>query len=140
MISLEQEHDALVKAFRDEIAGEGVDVVLDYLWGAPAEAVLAAISQKGLSHAASRIRFVQVGSSAGGTISLAAATLRSSGVELLGSGFGSASLAQIFEAIGELFKEAVAKPFAIDVKRVALRDVESVWKSPESGVRFVFQP
>jgi NADPH:quinone reductase-like Zn-dependent oxidoreductase len=140
VISLEQEHDALVKAFRDEIAGEGVDVVLDYLWGAPAEAVLAAISQKGLSHAASRIRFVQVGSSAGGTISLAAATLRSSGVELLGSGFGSASLAQIFEAIGELFKEAVAKPFAIDVKRVALRDVESVWKSPESGVRFVFQP
>jgi NADPH2:quinone reductase len=140
VISLEQEHDTLVKAFRNEIAGEGVDVVLDYLWGAPAEAVLAAISQKGLSHAASRIRFVQVGSSAGGTISLAAATLRSSGVELLGSGFGSASLAQIFEAIGELFKEAVAKPFEIDVKRVALRDVESVWKSPESGVRLVFQP
>ena len=140
VISLEQEHDALVKAFRDEIAGEGVDVVLDYLWGAPAEAVLAAISQKGLSHAASRIRFVQVGSSAGGTISLVAATLRSSGVELLGSGFGSASLAQIFEAIGELFKEAVAKPFALDVKTFALRDVESVWKSPESGVRLVFQP
>ena len=140
VISLEQEHDALVKAFRAEIAGEGVDVVLDYLWGAPAEAVLAAISQKGLSHAASRIRFVQVGSSAGGTISLAAATLRSSGVELVGSGFGSASLAQIFEAIGELFKEAAAKPFAIEVKTVTLRDVESVWKSPESGVRFVFQP
>jgi NADPH2:quinone reductase len=139
VISLEQEHDALVKAFRDEIAAE-VDVVLDYLWGAPAEAVLAAISQKGLSHAASRIRFVQVGSSAGGTISLAAATLRSSGLELVGSGFGSASLTQIFEAIGEFFKEAAKKPFAIDVKTVELQDVESVWKSPESGVRLVFQP
>src|SRR5262249_31909313 len=82
--------EALVAAFRSEIVEHGVDVVLDYLWGEPAEALLAAIAQKGLSHAAPRIRFVQIGQSAGPTITLSAATLRSSGVELLGSGFGSA--------------------------------------------------
>ncbi len=60
-ISLELGRDELVAAFRKEIVGDGVDVVLDYLWGAPAEAVLAAIAQKGLSHAAPRIRFVQIG-------------------------------------------------------------------------------
>src|SRR5262249_59185005 len=39
IISLSQEQDALVSAFRSEIVGNGIDVVLDYLWGAPAEAV-----------------------------------------------------------------------------------------------------
>jgi NADPH:quinone reductase-like Zn-dependent oxidoreductase len=139
-ISLELGHDELVAAFRREIAGDGVDVVLDYLWGAPAEAVLAAIAQKGLSHAAPRIRFVQVGNSAGPTISLAGATLRSSGLELLGSGFGSASMTEIFAAIGEMFKEAAKRPFVNGVRTVGLRDVGELWTVKEEGVRLVFQP
>jgi NADPH2:quinone reductase len=140
VISLEQEREALVSAFREEIAGGGVDVVLDYVWGGPTESVLAAIAQKGLSHASSRIRFVQIGDSAGKTISLAGATLRSSGVELLGSGFGSASVAQIFVAIGEFFKEAEKLRFEIDIETAALRDVEAMWQNPERGKRLVFQP
>src|SRR5271170_3796333 len=48
VIPLGQEHDALVSAFRDELAEHGVDIVLDYLWGSPAEALLAAIAHKGL--------------------------------------------------------------------------------------------
>jgi NADPH:quinone reductase-like Zn-dependent oxidoreductase len=139
-ISLELGRDELAAAFRKEIVGDGVDVVLDYLWGAPAEAVLAAIAQKGLSHAAPRIRFVQIGSSAGRTISLDGATLRSSGLELLGSGFGSASMKQLFMAITEMFQEAATKPFVNEVKVVALRDVASMWTAKEEGVRFVFRP
>jgi NADPH:quinone reductase-like Zn-dependent oxidoreductase len=140
VISLELGRDELVAAFRKEIVGDGVDVVLDYLWGAPAEAVLAAIAQKGLSHAAPRIRFVQIGNSAGPTISLAGATLRSSGLELLGSGFGSASMTEIFAAIGEMFKEAAKTPFVNEVKTVALKDVGTLWGGKEEGVRLVFQP
>lgn len=139
VISLDQERDALTGAFREAIA-DGVDVVLDYVWGAPAESVLAAISQKGLRHTSSRIRYVQVGESAGKTIQLAGATLRSSGLELLGSGFGSASVAQIFGAVGEFLAEAAKKPFAMEVKQAALRDVESVWVKPEQGARIVFVP
>src|SRR5580704_15917064 len=47
VISLNQDRDALVSSFRTELAGK-IDVVLDYLWGAPAEALLAALVQKGL--------------------------------------------------------------------------------------------
>ena len=47
VISLQQDRDALIAAFRNAFAEHGVDVVLDYLWGPPAESVLAAISQKG---------------------------------------------------------------------------------------------
>jgi NADPH2:quinone reductase len=140
VISLDQEQDALVAAFRGEFAGEGVDVVLDYLCGQPAESALAAIAQKGLSKMAARVRFIQIGSSAGATITLNAATLRSSGLELLGSGFGSASLDQIKVAVGEFFKAAATEPFAFSVKTASLSDIEALWNSPEPGTRLVFQP
>jgi NADPH:quinone reductase-like Zn-dependent oxidoreductase len=140
VISLDQEHSPLVAAFRNEYAEAGVDVVLDYLWGKPAESLLEAISQRGLSKAAARLRYVQIGNSAGPTISLAAATLRSSGLELLGSGFGSASLEQIREAVGEFFKIAASEPFQFSVKTAPLSEVEALWNSREEGVRLVFQP
>jgi NADPH2:quinone reductase len=141
VISLKQEHGPLVSAFRSEFAEAGVDVVLDYLWGGPAESVLEAIAEKGFRQKTPRIRFVQVGQMAGRTISLAAATLRSSGLELLGSGYGSASLDEIMKAVGEFFKVAAAKPFQTNVKAVPLRDVESLWNSSvDDGVRLVFQP
>jgi NADPH2:quinone reductase len=140
IISLSQEHDALVAAFRSEIAGDGVDVVLDYLWGPPAEAVLAAIAHKGLKHSSARIRFIQIGSSAAPTISLPAATLRSSGLEMLGSGFGSASMNEIMQAVREFFEVAAKTSFQASLKTVPLHDIEAVWNDPERDVRIVFQP
>jgi NADPH2:quinone reductase len=140
VIPLDQEHAALVSSFRGELAGEGVDVVLDYVWGQPAERVLEAISQKGLRKASSRIRFIQIGESAGKTISLPAATLRSSGLELLGSGFGSASLDQILVALAEFFQVAAREPFQFRTKAAPLRDVEALWNEADGGTRLVFQP
>jgi NADPH:quinone reductase-like Zn-dependent oxidoreductase len=140
VIGLEQPHEALVTAFRSEIAEHGMDVVLDYLWGEPAECVLAAIAQKGLSHAAPRIRFVQIGHMAGATITLHAQTLRSSGVEVLGSGFGSASIEEIFAALKLFFEQAATKPFVTKIQAVPLRDVEALWNAPERRGRLVFIP
>ncbi len=140
VISLDQDAGSLVSSLRAVLNAGKIDVVLDYLWGMPAEYLLQAISQKGLSHAASRIRYVQIGNSAGPTITLAGATLRSSGLELLGSGFGSASLQEIMRTIGNLFQEAATKPFHNATKSAPLRDVEALWNSPEQGVRLVFQP
>jgi len=140
VISLDQEQDALVAAFRSEFAGEGVNIVLDYLWGQPAESALKAIAQKGLSKMAARVRYVQIGSSAGQIISLNAATLRSSGLELLGSGFGSASLDQIKAAVAEFFKTAATEPFQFSVRTAPLSDVEALWNSAERGSRLVFVP
>jgi NADPH:quinone reductase-like Zn-dependent oxidoreductase len=140
VISLEQDPALLVSAVRNEIAEAGVDIVLDYLWGQPAELMFQAISQKGLQKSTARIRFIQIGESAGKTISLPAATLRSSGLELLGSGFGSASLDQIRQALGEFFQIAAKEPFQFRTKAAPLRDVESLWNTAEEGTRLVFQP
>jgi NADPH:quinone reductase-like Zn-dependent oxidoreductase len=140
VISISQDREALVSAFRNEWANDKVDIVLDYVWGAPAEAVLEAISQKGLRNAASRIRFLQIGSMASPTISLNAATLRSSGLEILGSGFGSVSLKKIFESVAEFMKQAAENPFQMKVERVPLRDVEARWNADDRGARLVFEP
>jgi NADPH2:quinone reductase len=140
VISLDQDPTTLVSAFRSEIAEAGVDIVLDYLWGSPAERVLEAISQKGLKKAAARIRFIQIGESAGKSITLNAATLRSSGLELLGSGFGSASLDQIRDALAAFFQVAAKEPFQFRTKAAPLRDVEALWNEKDEGTRIVFQP
>jgi NADPH2:quinone reductase len=140
IVSLDQEHEPLVASFRREVMEQGIDVVLDYLWGKPAEALLESISQKGLTRAAPRIRYVEIGESAGRTITLPGAALRSSALELIGSGFGSASMDQIFRALGKFFAAAAQTPFQMKIKVAPLRDVEQLWNENEKGARLVFQP
>ena len=139
-ISLNQGRESVVASLRSEWGKDRFDVVLDYLWGNPAENLLEAISQKGRGFAASRIRFVQVGESAGPTIALPAATLRSGGLELIGSGFGSVSIEQIFAAVAEFLKEAEKEPFQIKTTAAPLSEIEALWNSEQQGTRLVFQP
>lgn len=136
-VSLKLEHDALVAALREEIAGQKIDVILDYLWGAPAEATLAAIAGKG--GGTWRVRYVQIGNSAGPTIQLAGATLRSSGLEMLGSGFGSISMERIFASLREFLQAATKEPFRIETRVAPLSEVETRWND-EGDARLVFRP
>ena len=114
--------------------------MLDYVWGLPAEATLQAIAKSSPQQSASRVRFVQVGDSAGKTIQLPAAILRSSAIELLGSGFGSASIDELLKEVARFFQFAQTSELKIDIKPVPLRDVEVLWSSAGQGARFVFLP
>jgi NADPH2:quinone reductase len=138
-ISLKQEHEALVAALREEIAGQKIDVVLDYVWGAPAEAALEAIAARGRDLASRRIRYVEVGAMAGPTISLPAATLRSSGLEMVGSGLGSVPMEKILRALSLFVAEAAREPFEIKTATAPLREVERRWNE-RSEARLVLQP
>ena len=99
-----------------------------------------AIAKSRPQQSVSRVRFVQVGDTAGKTIQLPAAILRSSAIELLGSGFGSASINELFKAVADFFQFAERSQLKIDIKPVSLRDVEGLWSSAEQGARFVFLP
>ncbi len=85
-----------------------------------------------------RTRLVEVGESAGKTIALAGATLRSIDLNILGSGFGSASLASIFEVIPELFQMTADGKLKVDVERVPLSQIETAWSRADKGRRVVF--
>jgi NADPH2:quinone reductase len=137
IIALGQPEDAVRDAFAAEAAA-GIDVVIDYLWGRPTELLLEALA-KGFKASATRsTRLVEVGASAGSTINLPGATLRSVDLTLLGSGFGAARLDVIFAAIPTLFSLAAAGKLKIDVEPVPLADVEAAWSRVDKGRRIVF--
>ena len=71
-----------------------------------------------------RLRYVQVGSISGNPISLNADWLRSSGVELLGSGLGSLSAVGIVEALKRMFEaQAAGAGLKIEAEAVGLQQV-----------------
>ena len=135
-ISLRLPEDELASAFRGAMAE--VNVVLDYLWGASAEEILKAGQGHGGMGGEPRIRYVQVGAISGETISLNASLLRSSGVELLGSGLGSLSAGAIVESLKKMFEAAGSVGLKIDTDAVPLSEVEAAWGKAESGRRIVF--
>jgi NADPH:quinone reductase-like Zn-dependent oxidoreductase len=136
LVELEQPPEALTAAFTSQLAG-GVDVVLDYLWGPPAERLLAAFGGHGGGAAEPRVRYVQIGSMAGQTIAMPAAVLRSSGLELMGSGLGSVSNAGLLRSIASVFAALAAGKVSIEFDAVPLADVEKTWAA-KSADRVVF--
>jgi NADPH:quinone reductase-like Zn-dependent oxidoreductase len=126
---------ALEDRFRRQFA-EGVDVVVDYLWGKSAERLLVAAA-KGLKEGAS-LRFVHVGAASGPNIALPGAVLRSKAITLMGSGLGSVPLDRLTADIGELLQAAATGGFTIPVKAVPLSDVGRAWGEGDGAGRIVF--
>jgi NADPH:quinone reductase-like Zn-dependent oxidoreductase len=139
-ISLSQPREDLLRSFRSALHASGVQVVLDFLWGPSAEAILAAAAGHGSPHGEPRIRFVQIGSIGGNTITLPAQQLRSSGVELLGSGLGSLSSQAILQSLTTMFAAESKVRFVIDIEPVPLSQVEETWTRKGDERRVVFMP
>jgi NADPH:quinone reductase-like Zn-dependent oxidoreductase len=120
----------------------GFDVIIDYLWGAPAAALLSAITREDFNAGSSRMRWVQVGESAGAAISLPAAALRSSRLELLGAGSGNAPTSPDMwvDAIQKLLANVASGAIRIETEKLPLCDVEEVWQAKFPGRRVVLIP
>jgi NADPH:quinone reductase-like Zn-dependent oxidoreductase len=120
---------------------DGIHLIIDYLWGPPAEAAITAITRRGLTHAAPTVRLVQVGQMAGPVISLPADVLRSSGLQILGSGPGTIPLAQIIAAIPQFMAIAATGDLPIDIDQIPLAQIEAAWhRRGDSGRRTVLRP
>jgi NADPH:quinone reductase-like Zn-dependent oxidoreductase len=134
-IPLVESEAALENSFKEQFA-EGVNVVIDYLWGKSAECLLIAGAKAGADTVP--IRFVQIGSMSGSDITLPSAVLRSSAIELMGSGIGSIPLDRLINAIGGLLQATMPGGFKIAVKPVPLSEVEEAWPKDDSTRRTVF--
>jgi NADPH:quinone reductase-like Zn-dependent oxidoreductase len=141
-IRLDKPGQDLTEAFAREAGNDGFDVVIDYLWGPPTESLLAALIQTDLKPASSRIRLVEVGESAGSTVLLPAAVLRSSRLEILGAGSGNAPASpEIWvETIQQLLANVASGALRIDTRRIPLADVEQAWQEDQQGCRAVIIP
>lgn len=136
-IALGQEPDALQAALRAEI-DKGIGVVLDYVWGSSAETIMQAATSHAPGEAAQRIRFVNTGSLGGLNINLPAGLLRSTGLELMGSGLSSVSNADLVRCIGEMFKVMRHIGLEIDAVGRPLTEVEQIWANSQDRSRVVF--
>jgi NADPH:quinone reductase-like Zn-dependent oxidoreductase len=134
-IPLIADEGALENGFKEQFAA-GVDVVIDYLWGKSAERLLIAAAKAGAEGVP--IRFVQVGSISGANITLPSAVLRSSAIELMGSGINSIPLERFIEAIAGVLQAARPAGFQIATKTVPLSEVEHAWSSDDNTRRTVF--
>ena len=134
-IPLVEDQDALEQRCQQVFAG-GVDVVLDYLWGGSAACLLRAGARAGAE--AVPIRFVQIGALSGAEIALPAAVLRSSAIELMGSGIGSVAFERMVKCIGDLLQAAVPAGFRVAATPVPLAEFDRAWAGDDSTRRTVF--
>ncbi len=123
-LGAKQYEEALMREFAN-----GIDVVLDYLWGESARTIIAAIAKS--VEDATPVRFVHVGGASGEeSIDLPGAGLRSSAIVLMGSGLKSVRSSALFAAIKGVFEAAGPAKLQIATKNVALSEVEEYWSAP----------
>ena len=138
-IRLDQPHEELVAAFRREASEKRFDVIIDYLWGRPTEALLEAITGKEFAMGESETRLVEVGESAGSTISLPAAVLRSTALTILGTG-GMPSWDILTDAFQQVMNSAARGTLRIAIERVPLADIADAWQRDAHANRLVVIP
>jgi NADPH:quinone reductase-like Zn-dependent oxidoreductase len=138
-IALDQSDQELSAAFRRE---KRFDVVLDYVWGHPTEVLLDALTGHDVMAETNTLRLIEIGEMAGPTISLSAAALRSSGIEIYGSGGGSSiPRTAIFETFPQLWALAASGNLHIDTEAVPLAEAEDAWQRTDlPGRRLVLNP
>lgn len=137
-IQLEQPRENLIQAFT-RTAKDGIDIVLDYVWGAPTEALVEALTGHDFNAEPRTTRLIEIGASAAPTITLPGGALRSSGLEIYGSGGGSVPRHAIAEAIPQILECAARGDLKLETKKVPLADVETAWNQKHDR-RVVFIP
>jgi len=100
-------------------------VVIDGLWGTPAE--------RALEVAATGVRYVQLGQSAGATASIASAWVRGKVANILGHSLFSTPHDVIAQGYRELCEHARAGRVSFAVESFELDDVASAWQRQASG-------
>jgi NADPH2:quinone reductase len=138
-IQLDQPGDSLKQAFAREAGDAGFDVVIDYVWGRPTETLLAAITKSQFAVVTKEMRLVQVGESAGPTIALPAAVLRSTALTILGTA-GIPPREVLVDAMQQVMARAARGELRMETERVPLVDIERAWQRQESGRRIVVVP
>jgi NADPH:quinone reductase-like Zn-dependent oxidoreductase len=117
-------------------AAADVDIVLDYLWGAPAERAMRALITRRRDRSRP-LDWIQIGSVAGPDIALPSAALRAANLRVMGSGQGSVGTAEIVAQLPVLATEIPT--LTVDVHAVPLSEVERAWSAPGApGQRVVF--
>lgn len=143
VLSLAGDEADFQRALKRELAAHPVDLVIDYLWGRPAEMVLGALGGHDLDAEPHKVRYVEVGEMAGSHVSMPGGLLRSQDIEIVGQGGGGVPrevLARFGEALPGLLDLVKKGALRLDFEAVALKDVEAAWTRAGDRRRIVVVP
>lgn len=116
---------------------EGIDVVVDYLWGESAKTIIVAIAKT--VESGEPVRFIHVGGASGEeNIELPGAALRSSAIQLMGSGVKSVPFPKLLDSIRSVFEVVLPAKLQIATKAVPLSAIEETWEDAPGRPRIVF--
>lgn len=112
-------------ALREAAGAEGVDVIIDPVWGEPALAAML-VAARGARH-------IQIGHSAGPTIELPATVVRASRMDIRSFAIFDVSMNLRREAYHRLTAEAARGAITVDTIPVPLADVADAWRQQKKG-------
>jgi NADPH:quinone reductase-like Zn-dependent oxidoreductase len=138
VVQLTEAAEATGEALAD--AAADVDIVIDYLWGKPAQqAILALLTAR--SDRSRELNWIQIGAVAGPTIELPSIALRSANLRLQGNGQGAVSIQAYIAELPSLVDQIRAGTLALKANPKALADVTTIWASTDApGERTVLIP
>ncbi|GAA4318273.1 zinc-binding alcohol dehydrogenase family protein [Compostibacter hankyongensis] len=138
-ISLDQPEEQLAEAFIRGNEGRGYDVVVDFLWGRPAEILISTFIPQEAGFAKRRIRYIQIGEKAGAHVSLPGSALRTSGLELMG--VGQVPQQALSEEIAAVWEGIGTGKFYMEIEKVPLSGIADAWQQDDlQGKRLVVVP
>jgi NADPH:quinone reductase-like Zn-dependent oxidoreductase len=106
----------------------GLDVIVDYLWGGSARTIIVAVARA--VEDAHPVRFIQVGEASGESLEMPAAALRSSSIQIMGSGLKSVPMPKLLDSIRQTFDLAAQGKLHLPTKAVPLATVAENWEAP----------
>lgn len=104
-VNLTLEQKDLEEALGEQFGGDGVDIVLDYLFGDRAEMLLTTIART--SKGSKPIRYVAIGGVTGQQITLPSSVLRAVPIAIMGSGIGSVPWQSFIQAASDVMQAIV---------------------------------
>jgi NADPH:quinone reductase-like Zn-dependent oxidoreductase len=129
--------------FRDNLTREfagGIDVILDYVWGAPAGATFDALLAARSELVGRRVRYCNIGEMAGARVDMGAHPLRSMNLEIVGSGFGAVQPHEIRPELPQILELAAHGRLTMELERVPLANIGDAWARGDQGKRIVVIP
>jgi NADPH2:quinone reductase len=116
------------RGFREALSqalGDGADVVVDPLWGPPAEVALEMLRPNG--------RLVQLGQSAGPTATVSSAAVRGKMLSILGQTGFALPIDLQRSAYQELCRHALEGRIRLDIRRLSLEELPRFWNGLLEG-------
>lgn len=137
VINTAVDDDALIESFRKH-AGDGYDVVADYLWGRPTELLTRALTPDSFAMP-KPTRLVHIGESDRSSIELSGDAIRTSGLEIYGAARNLATgMAAAYQQVVEWVRGG---ELVLNVTTMPLSRIEEAWQRTDlRGSRLVIVP